>query len=132
MKHARLLWTEEQRGWLKEHMAILDGYARMTSLVDKKKQYRHEIDMLQQVLVVARANSTSMSSEVWAWCWWAYWYSACWIMTRFSPSPEYAEQLEASMAFRLALLAKREAALDALKNAHTREQMIATVQGPYR
>lgn len=124
------MWTDEQIAWLKSHLETLHIYLHMTSLNDVQSKLRYEIAMLQQVLSLARANSCStpldewrdkrpVSPQVWAWVWWSYWYSACWLMTRFSPSREHAEQLQASMAFRLSILDKREAMLEAVKRTHT-------------
>lgn len=114
----RLIWTEEQLKWLRDHLGILDGYARMTSLAPQQKQFRHEIQMLQLVQQAVAQGSTRLPAVVEIWRDWAYWYSACWLATKFSPAPQHIQQFEDSMAFRLMILVQREAQLSALKLKH--------------
>jgi hypothetical protein len=111
----RLVWTDEQRKWLHDHIARVEGYRQSTPFKDRQAIYTREVNALRAVQQAIPASRPT-SGAVAVWEWWAYWYSASWLNTHFSPSPQHAEQLEDSMAFRLERLLEREAQLHALKH----------------
>lgn len=113
----RLVWTDDQQKWLRDHIAQIDGYRQSTPFDDRRAIYTREVNALRAVQQIVRTNRPAYGAVA-VWEWWAYWYSASWLNTRFSPSPQYAEQLEDSMAFRLVRLLEREAQLAALKLKH--------------
>lgn len=113
-----LLWTDGQKKWLKDHLGILDGYARMTSLVPMRETLRREIGILQEVQRAIESNKSLLGPRLAVWEWWAYWYSAAWLATKFSPSSTHAQQLEDSHVFRMTILIERDIRLAALAQPH--------------
>lgn len=116
MRHTRLIWTDEQKRWLHEHIARTEGYHKSTPFKDRAAIYEREVKALRAVEQAVRSDQMPVGMVA-VWEWWAYWYSACWLNTVRSPSPAYAEQLAQSMAFRLERLLEREAELGALSPA---------------
>lgn len=104
MKRARLLWTPEQKQWLREDIEIRVWYAKITTHhPDRKAMYLYEVAMLQAVQ--RTLDDLLYPPEIAIWTWWAYWWSACWIS--MANNRENAE----GMAFRRPLCQQRNALL---------------------
>jgi hypothetical protein len=118
MRHTRLIWTDEQQRWLGDHIARTDGYRQSTPFKDRAVIYEREVKALRAVQQAVRSEQMPVGMVA-VWEWWAYWYSACWVSTVRSPSPQYAQQLEDSMVFRLTILMEREERLASLHQRTT-------------
>lgn len=107
MKRARLIWTADQKQWLRDEVEVRHGYARMvTSHPDLKRIYEYERDQL--IRVQRELDALAHTPETAIWTWWSYWWSACWIvMLADRENPE-------GMAFRRCITDERNTRLAAL------------------